>query len=337
LARSGPAHGRAGEILYPDAQPMLVQLGLWQGFLDDDPRPNHGFWSAWGSPQVLARDLILNAHGPAWNIDRRRFDRLLMAACSRCGVRVEESLERVVLNRDRQGWTIDAWRGKSTISVKAGLIVDATGRAAAVARQCGARRVHLDRMVAFTGVLRSALHPAVADDVLLVEAAPDGWWYSSHAPDGRLVAAYLTDADLARRQRRSPRTVWSQALAASNLTAARVGDLVLSDLQVRTAASSHLERSCGSDWIAVGDAAGTIDPLSGIGIARALRSGIQAAQVIEGLRAGQPSVAARYRALIAAEFEAHRRAGALYYQAEKRWPTSEFWRRRQPQQAAPLH
>src|SRR4028118_1738065 len=35
-----------------------------------------------------------------------------------------------------------------------------------------------------------------ADTYTLVEAMPDGWWYSALLADGRLAAAFMTDVDL---------------------------------------------------------------------------------------------------------------------------------------------
>ena len=63
-------------------------------------------------------------------------------------------------------------------------------------------------------------------------------------------------------------------------------------MRVRSAATSHLSRPVAPGYVAVGDAASTYDPLSAMGIVKALLSGGQAVPVQSGttLVAGRPQV-----------------------------------------------
>lgn len=68
--------------------------------------------------------------------------------------------------------------------------MDASGRPAALARRLGADRRKHDRLVAvFASVRASAVD---ADARTLVEAVPEGWWYTARVPGGRRVVAFLT-------------------------------------------------------------------------------------------------------------------------------------------------
>ena len=49
--------------------------------------------------------------------------------------------------------------------------------------------------------------PGDADQRTLIEATPDGWWYSATVPDGTLVLAFQTDAGPGLRAR------WDEYLA----------------------------------------------------------------------------------------------------------------------------
>src|SRR5438309_1947961 len=54
-----------------------------------------------------------------------------------------------------------------------------------------------------------------------------------------------------------------------------------------------LDRITGDSWIAIGDAASMVDPLSSAGVLKALKSGVAAAdRITEGL-AGNPSIRSR--------------------------------------------
>jgi flavin-dependent dehydrogenase len=82
----------------------------------------------------------------------------------------------------------------------------------------------------------------------------------------------------------------------------------------------------GADWVAVGDAARTVDPLSGQGVTEACRSAIQAAEAL-----ADRGDASALRALSAGNAAAHRRdvvTGLGHYRRETRWPRSPFWVRR---------
>src|SRR5262249_39615562 len=90
----------------------------------------------------------------------------------------------------------------------------------------------------------------------------------------------------------------------------------------------RLDRVAGPGWLAVGDAASAIDPLSGAGIAKSLLGAIAAARAADRGLAGSIAPLAAYAETIRSDFEGARRMGAAYYGRERRWPASPFWRRR---------
>lgn len=63
-------------------------------------------------------------------------------------------------------------------------------------------------------------------------------------------------------------------------------------------------RVAGDRWIAVGDAAGLVDPITGEGLYYAMRSGDLASQVVLNDAQGFPEKAAAYRDMVAREFTA---------------------------------
>src|SRR5207247_2461927 len=79
--------------------------------------------------------------------------------------------------------------------IHARVLVDATGRAAAVARRLGARRLCHDRLVCAYAVLDGE---RAEDGRSLVESCRDGWWYATPLPGGRALAGFFTDAPTSR-------------------------------------------------------------------------------------------------------------------------------------------
>jgi len=333
LGRPDPTGGRAGEVLSPEIGSLLVQLGVWDRFLASGPQPAHAIWSSWGSDRLVAKEFILNPHGPGWRVDRPAFDAMLLAAAEQAGAGLQLGLRRIDVERAGAQWRITAaGAGDEPTTVASRFVIDATGRRAAVARASGARWLERDSLVALIATLGARADLAMPhEDVLLVEAAPKGWWYSSIVPGGELVATFVTDVDLVRDHRDTPAALWSCALGEASFTPLRVAGFERRDLQVRRVGVGRLDRAAGPGWIAVGDAAATIDPLSGAGITRALQSAVRAVDAVGAALAGDPSALGTYAEHAATEFDASLRTGAGYYHSERRWPDSPFWQRRQKQ------
>jgi flavin-dependent dehydrogenase len=94
----------------------------------------------------------------------------------------------------------------------------------------------------------------------------------------------------------------------------------------RTGARSLIWRDT---WLSVGDAAWSIDPLSGAGIQRSLSEGFDAASAVaEFLETGEKSVLRRYALGVGASLRDALRRQRAYYQVERRWSGQPFWRRR---------
>jgi flavin-dependent dehydrogenase len=196
----------------------------------------------------------------------------------------------------------------------AAYLVDATGRASPLRRALGARWVVHDHMVALVGSGRAG-----DDHRALIEATPDGWWYSAGLPDGRLVLAFHTDA--------APglRAAWARHLAAAPHTSARAAGAPTTGVRHVAAGTQRLEPAACGSWLAAGDAAAAHDPIAGLGVYWALESGISAAHAIV---AGDPDAMAAYSKAAEARFGDYLAQRAMYYRAERRWPESPFWRRR---------
>lgn len=209
----------------------------------------------------------------------------------------------------------------------AATVVDATGRAAQVARALGANRVQLDRVVCAARVFAIGSEPP---GDTFIEAAPDGWWYVSPLPDQRRIIALFTDAHAVVQARLATVDGWTDALARTE----HVGDLACGvprgKVRVTTSASHELEPPVGHDWIAVGDAALAVDPLSSGGVDFALRSATTAADALLG---GDRSA---YQRQIADEASEYRRLRAEIYGWEHRFADAAFWSARRRSADQPL-
>ena len=302
---------RVGETLVPDVRHLLASLSLTEGF-DDIPSVSFvGTRSTWGSAsEPFERSSILNPLGAGLHVDRAVFDQWFVEQASRCGVCVEKVSERVDLKECSAGWSMSC----GALEFEAPFLIDARGRS--VAEGVPRRWVAFDRLVGLVGWFSGSHN---TEPELLIEPIECGWWYSAPQPDGGLVATLMTDADLLSASADGKLLdYWTASLDLAPLTRERLNQCSqANELEVRRAESGYSYPDRGGNWRAVGDAAISCDPLAGVGIANAIRSGIAAAQEIDS-----PSTPA-------APPLDYLEKRAQYYGMETRWP-SPFWLRRQP-------
>jgi flavin-dependent dehydrogenase len=324
---SAYAGDRIGETLPPPAAEVLEHLGVGDAFRAQGHHPAYGTAAAWGASVPHENDFLFHVRQVGWHLDRGAFDGMLADQAEARGVRVLRSTRVMDAVREDGGWRLALSSGDV---LRARFLVDATGAGAALARRGGgARRVMMDRLAGFVRFFRQPGGGGVPHT--LVEAFADGWWYTAPLPDGRRVVACMTDTDLARGLRLDDDLAWHALLRRTAPCVARALVDAVPDgaAVVRAARSRRLRPAAGEDWLAVGDAASTFDPLSSQGIVKALRSGIFAAYAAGDLLAkGDDAGLRRYRSFIQREFEGYLESRARYYAEETRWPEREFWRRR---------
>lgn len=330
LERSRYESPRIGETLPPEVCLPLARLGVWERFLGDGHSCSPGTTFAWGDALPRDNDFLFNPYGSGWHVDRRRFDATLAVACEIQGVTLLRGASLSTIERVRSEggdqWLVahgSAWRFLAPV------LVDATGRAASVARQFGDRRLVVDRLVGLLRFFACRTGVDHGDQRTLVEATPDGWWYSALLPSGCHVVAFMTDADLLPKGDSSRRAYWEDRLHAAPLTRSRLeAEEAISPLKTLAANTSRLDRISGDGRLAVGDAAVALDPLSSQGVYHALVSGLEAADAVDAHLNGDPGALDAYAYRTLADFTNDLRARGDYYARERRWPDSPFWKRR---------
>ncbi|MEW5931659.1 MAG: tryptophan 7-halogenase [Gemmatimonadota bacterium] len=320
---------RVGETIPPGVLPLLAYLGVDEAFRADGHRPAYASRAAWGAPHAVTRDFLFTGRGDGWHLDRSRFDRTLAERVGAAGGTVLSPARVTRCEGEPGAWRVRvSGRGGRPAEVGARYVVDATGKRASLARRLGARRQVHDRLVGVTTYW--AGQGGDRAPATLVESVRDGWWYSAVLPDGRLVAALMTDVEVVRSLGLHRAEALEEALGEAPLSRERLaGTRPSGPPVVRPAHCQLLRPALGDGWIAAGDAAASFDPLSSMGIGHALSSGIQAARVAHDALEHGGTLGTGYDAAVArhfGEFLALRRA---HYSAERRWPDSPFWSVRQ--------
>jgi flavin-dependent dehydrogenase len=331
IVGSGIPRSNIGECLPPSIRPQLEKAGVWEEFLRAEHTPSLGMRSAWGSPELADRDFLFSPYGAGWHIDRTRFDLMMRNSAIRSGAESLDSTAFRGLEPIPDGWRLHLAQDSGDYHVDARLVVDATGRASIIARRTGAKRNSLDRLAGVAGYF--SLHQTLSsiEPVLLVEAVENGWWYTAPLPDGKLIAVFMTDADIIQRQKLTQADRWMTLLGSTLQQSQRIKEHGLQwdgAIRIVSAESSFLDRIAGDGWLAAGDAAAAFDPLSSQGLITAISSGLDAAQTAAAWLSGDEHAPASYAKRLRhgyAEYLAHR---GIYYGFERRWPESSFWKTR---------
>jgi flavin-dependent dehydrogenase len=316
---------KIGETLAPESRQILQALGVWNQFEKDGHLPSVGNCSVWGSDDILFKDFIFNPHGCAFQLNRARFEELLQNAAENAGSLVWRDAPVQSFERRREGWDLAA--GKK--SLRARWLIDASGRRSIVARRLGFPRLILDRLVAIYA-LGAAKRGNDQDNRTLIEARPDGWWYTARTPSGQRTLALQTDAELLARQEWRT-SGWLLKRVQKTLHLGSIletyGYTFPTSPRLTSAHSGRIQPYHGEGWLAVGDAAQSFDPISGQGIFAALLSGKRAARALAEDWPQTGTALTEYALWLEWLWKRFLNDRRAYYETERRWPHHSFWQR----------
>jgi flavin-dependent dehydrogenase len=332
LDKCGFPRYRIGESLTPSILPVLDFLQLRETVEGGGFLRMAGHTVCWGSPEPRTGYYSPDKSRMGFQVWRESFDTLLLEHARRQkGTEVRLGVGVSQVRIDRRGVTVHTAR---QAPVRTRFFVDATGYAGILARQDLRQRDPDFRTLAVTGYWRDAASPA-GDDFgnTLLEAYENGVVWSVPLQNGLRNVTVLVDWSHGRRIRElglrdyylsemNRLSYVSKFLSAATLSAVpRVFDATLYTAR----------QFAGERFLLLGDAGLFIDPLSSEGVQTAMASAITGAVVINTILS-RPATAASartfYRDAQNHAYSTHYRQSAEYYDQERRWPDSIFWRKR---------
>lgn len=267
----------------------------------------HGVaWSNWLDPDEIELDFHdLPAPNHAYHVDRAKFDDLLLQHALEHGSRVLTGVqvERVDFNRQGVASGVTAKVGASRLTLKARLIVDATGRQGLLGRQ-------LHRCKPDPDFQQFALHSWFAGvdagkmDFTHLHLLPihRGWAWVIPIDDKITSVGVVTDRQRFAMANHETGDFFQRTIALNPLLARRLrGATRLREFRMDGNYSYTMDKYAGDGWMLIGDAAFFVDPIFSSGVSVALHSAKFAA---ESIVAAGPL----------AEYEQKLRAGAGVFQ-----------------------
>ena len=338
-----PRH-HVGESLQPAAVTLLDEhLGLGEAIASQGFARKYGAVYVWGEhrqpwsvifdpalERALERgmseeELLAGAWEMAWQVDRSRFDTLLLNAAKEAGVDVREGAE--VVDVVSNGDTVRALTLRDGARIDADLVLDASGQRCLLGHHFGLSELVADMQATATyGYYDGAggLPGALGRHVQYVYTTEDGWcWFIP-------ISAERTSVGVVTKTRRKLSESELDAILAKTdfpLEGARrvaVGG-AKGPLHYARDWSFSNKRFAGGNWLLLGDAACFVDPILSGGVDFAVRTGCRAALVILRAR-DEPfeSLAQIYERDFKREYQAYLRM-ARYWYGNNRSVEGLFW------------
>ncbi|HVG07976.1 MAG TPA: NAD(P)/FAD-dependent oxidoreductase [Thermoanaerobaculia bacterium] len=300
-----------GESLLPSCLEIADLIGARELIEKESFQRKPGAYLEWGRESwSLDFGELRGRHTYSFQVERSRFDHLLLQHARSQGAEVHEGVEVQSLDFDDTGRPCRAhWvqRGDDpgASGVMSGVIVfdyliDASGRNGIMAtRYLRNRKYHqVFQNVALWGYWEGAVcdEPGYREGSIAVGSIPDGWLWSIPLGDGRTsIGAVLHKTAFSRMSRRmnkpsSREEIYHETIASSPLlTKICAPATLVSEVMLETDYSYAAETFCGPGFFLCGDAACFLDPLLSTGVHLAMLSALLGAASIASLLRGEVS------------------------------------------------
>jgi flavin-dependent dehydrogenase len=309
------------ETITPHIRQPLEGLGTFPS-LREGAAPVAGIASAWGTKLLHFNDFLFGVDGPGWQVERPVFDRMLMDLARHQGVEI--NLGARILSRpnlDGERWQFDFTIGGAVKTCRSQFLVDATGRNGTAWLSHLSSRAVLDKLVSIVWRGQGCRESAY----VVLEAIEDGWFYFANVPGCQAIMTLSTDSDLLRQSAETLSRFWTSRVKKTvHIQSLLPNNPDFRILKLVSAATVVRSKPVGKAWCAVGDAAFSQDPLSGLGIYHAIQSAREASHdIVQNLKSGVPLH--DYSEAREVERKTYVKAHKLHYGQVRRWPNSNFW------------
>lgn len=294
-----------GESLLPYNRALFDELGIRPeleaaGFTRKFGAQFHLGNGSKGTSFVF-RQGVFTRHPEAFQVERSRFDEILLRHAAKSGADV------------REGWTVRRFRGPTAEkpdsveidaadeqgtphTFRARWLIDASGRGNLTGNQEGLRRPHprLQKLAVFGHFSGVAVDEGpTAGDTVIVRLDNKWFWLIPLHAD-KVSVGLVIDRSEVNGSGETPEAIFRRLVESSPAVKKRMGQAkALMPLQVTTDFSYSNTRLTGPRLLRVGDAAGFMDPIFSAGVYLAMSSARLAARTVEESLAQPAGEAAR--------------------------------------------
>lgn len=329
IERGDYSEHRYGESLSSSVRSTLEYLGVWQKFCATQKQQAFFSQVSWGSAEARRLGYMFTENGSGWALDRLAFETMLAETFVERGGNLLTKNQVVTCEaRPQGGWRVLVKdEHGETYVIYCRFVIDASGRRGVMRTNLNLALTVHDRLVG-VGCIGTYENSGAAALENHVEAAEYGWWHVTPMADGKVSIVLMSDPDILNKWHASQPAVW-RALLGKTTIGKQLGEVELIEApRAFPCYSSYLRSAGGKDWVAVGDAVASFDPISASGIPRALATGVHGAFIAVDRLFSDGTLLETYAQAVEQDFRQYLQTQWQYYQRENRWPDAVFWARR---------
>ncbi|WP_438423825.1 NAD(P)/FAD-dependent oxidoreductase [Aquimarina macrocephali] len=323
--KSKKKHFALAETLPPSSMPLLQSLGLIKIFEKNAIRKTYGYHSMWGNTRILNNNFFSQlSYKNGLKIDKQAIVEDLEQLCNENVISYDKMLN-MIISKEEVIVEVESNNQKEIITAK--MIIDATGRNRAILKKLNIPIRLYDNLISFSCHLPRIEHPKLTYDVF-VESFEDGWGIVSGLDEKTNVLSIFTNRENLVQLKLRDYSDWQSVLSKTTL----LKDFLVEQSEVKIigsdANSSIANYLSGENWLAVGDAALSFDPLSSHGIANAIYTVREASDAIESyILTGDRKGFVMYSKTLFSIFDSYYMVKNELYRSESRWMESSFWKK----------
>ncbi|GAB3506717.1 lysine-epsilon-oxidase maturase LodB [Emticicia fontis] len=322
---------KVGEQVSSSIFDILAYIGIKREDFDKDCfLDGYGSMAAWGSENMRSRHSIFSLNGQSYQLDREKFDLHLVERAAQAGAQIMPRSRVKLLGQTSDGkWNVKIeHETQGEILLHSRYLIDATGRQSSISRQLGINTVKADSLVG-VGTFATFHSDQQLMQEIYLETMSEGWWYCSALPNARVNITFFTDADIAKNLQLQKNENWNYLLSQTKHIKKLLRNAnAEGQLWIRNAFSQVVESYQRQNFLAIGDAAVSFDPISSMGIGFALTSGCNGARTLIDFNNGHQSAILTYRNDLKAIYNQFLEQKCEFYRKEFRWKDAPFWMRR---------
>jgi flavin-dependent dehydrogenase len=262
--------------------------------------------------------------GPGVMVNRGELDTDLLLLAKERGIHLFQPAKFKSCRQLDTKWALEVRLENSALDLTANFILDARGRKGIHVRD---EILTAPPMVAVWMDIQSlSMHRET-----VIEAIEEGWLWGSPLPNHRFrIMAFVDPSEVTNT---NPVDLLPQLLSKSKLFRKTAEENVFSDIQTYSVLTYSHSHPWGKNYLRLGEAAFSLDPLSSTGVEKAMRFSLQAAIAVNTVLKSRDEQVAKsfYENSMIESIATHTLWAQSYYQTA--WPGAEhrFWEKRSKQ------
>ena len=282
---------RVGESLLPRCYELLQELGLEERMAQVPHTMKHGARFGFAHEEKLRRvpftDGFPLGATMTYNVERAAFDEMLLQAASDAGAEIHRNTLAQLAATPQDG-KVELKVNDRKITAK--YLIDASGRAALVARELGTRKPlqHLRKLACFAHYTSVQRDPGVAAGDLISLMCEEGWFWLIPIDETRTSIGFVVDVEAEKRLGMTHEALLEWAIERAPQVACRCADAKrVTPVYFMSDFSYTCEPYAGPGYFLAGDCGVFVDPVFSTGVCLGMMTGKFAAESVSAILRGE--------------------------------------------------